>query len=560
MPAGWMESRILRRPGLSVAWLAICVPLGFGLLSLLVRQDYNWDLLNYHYYNPYAWLHGRRGVDIDAAMMPGGHLNPLLHLPLYLAIGVLPPRLIGFLIGAAQGTNAILLFAIARSVLPPMPPERRDLAAMVLGLLGTLAAGNLGEIGTMFGDNLLSLPVLAALLMLVAHAEPLAQATGPGALAVAAGSGVLLGLAAGLKPTMWVYGVGLGLACMTLPASPGRRVAVSCTMSLGAMAGCAVTGGFWMVELWQRYANPIFPFFNDWFRSPWAAADPHLSPRYLPKSWTEAATLAFRYPADSRLVGEIRFVELRVPLLYALGLLASAATAWRVATGRLAGMARHDAGRSAMVLAWLAGSYLAWASMFAIYRYLIALEMLAPLGAILLLDRLGFAGRWLVGAATALMIGTLAFMRVGGWGHVPWSSHHFSVEPPELTDAAHTVVVLPGVEPVAFVAPFFPPEVRFIRISRWDLDSPAAPTGMERMAYEAVTGHSGPSFALFRASERAVAAKALGRLGLALATDGCRPLVVRAEQHKPDGLVFCGIERIEEPSAADSQKGGRPVP
>jgi len=527
----------------AIACFAAGTPLGFGVLSILVRQDYNWDLLNYHYYNPFAWLHGRYGVDLDAAMSPGGHLNPLLHLPLYLAIDALPPRLTGFLIGAAQGLNAILLFAIARLALPAMPAARRDLAAMALGLLGTLAAGNLGEIGTMFGDNVLSLPALAGLLVLLAQVGRLAHGSWRSSVAIAAGAGALLGLAAGLKPTTWIHAVGMGLACLALPAPPRRRIGVAAAMSAGVFVGCAITGGFWMATLWQRYGNPIFPFFNDWFGSPWAAADPHLSLRYLPRTWLDVATLAFRYPLDAKLVGEIRFVELRIPLLYALGWATLLAAAWRAARGSLAGMARADSGRSAMLLAWLAGSYVAWASMFAIYRYLIGLEMLAPLGLVLLLDRLGLGGRRLAGVAAALFLGVLATMRFGGWGHVPWSAHHFDVEPPALADPSRTIVVLPGIEPTAFVVPFFPPEMRFIRISRWILESPAPPTGLERLAYDAVAQHRGPIFALFRASEREVAAKALGLRGLRLAPDGCRRLVVRAEMHRPDGLAFCTVER-----------------
>ena len=34
-----------------------------GLFSVYMGQDVNWDLLNYHLYNPFAFLHGKIGQD-----------------------------------------------------------------------------------------------------------------------------------------------------------------------------------------------------------------------------------------------------------------------------------------------------------------------------------------------------------------------------------------------------------------------------------------------------------------------------------------------------------------
>ncbi len=520
------------------------MPLGFGILSLLLRQDYNWDLLNYHYYNPFAWLNDRYGHDIDAAVTPNGHFNPLLHLPWYLAIGAVPPMLIGFAIGAVQGLNAILLFAIARAVLPGASAPRRDLAALALAFIGMLGAGNLSEIGTSFADNILSLPVLGGLLLLVVESERLAQGRIGAALAIAAGAGMLVGLVAGLKPTMWLYAVGMGFACLSLPATPGRRVAIAAAMSTGALAGAAASGGFWMLELWRRYGNPMFPFFNNWFRSPWAAPLSNNNLTYLPKDFFDALTRPLRFPFNHRIASEIRLVDWRIPLLYALGWVAIAAAVLAAARTRLGAMARADAGRSAMLLAWLAGSFAAWLVMFGIYRYAVAIEMLAPVGIVLLLDRMGLGGRRLAGTAAIAMLGLIATTRVAGWGHVPWSAHHFGVEPPALADPARTLVVLPATEPTGFVVPFFPREVRFVRVSRWPPVWTDPPTGMERLAFDIVARHDGPIYALFRSSDHYAAMEALGRRSLALRRGACERLVVHAEMHKRDGLLFCALDRI----------------
>lgn len=509
--------------------LYVGAPLGYGILSVLIRQDHNWDLLNYHHYNPWAWLNGRRGHDIDAAILPGGYFNPLLHLPLYLAHQVLSPKLVGFLIGAIQGLNAVLLYWIARAALPGVETPQRTVLALGVALIGTVAAGNLGQIGASFGDNILSLLILGSLAILAARADDPRPAH-------AAFAGLLLGLAAGLKPTMGLYAPGLGLACLALAAPVQRRIVFGAILGIGAVAGWAIAGGFWAYDLWRAFGNPLFPFFNDVFKSPWAAIDPHKNLVYLPKTWIDALTLPWRYPFNPRLVGEIRFTDLRIPILYSLGWIALAAAIWNRG---LPGLTRGGK----VVLVMLAGSFAGWLGMFAIYRYLITVELLAPLGILLLLLLLVRRPSRLLGTGFLLLLLALATLRVGSWGHVPWNPDRFGVEAPALAEPSRTMVLLPGTEPTSFAIPYFPKEVRFVRVSRWILDSPDPPTGLEQLAYSTVATHRGPFFALFRESERVIADRALALRGLKIAIPTCPALVVRAEAHKTDKLVFCPVER-----------------
>ena len=45
----------------------LIVPILFGLFSLALGQDTNWDLYNYHLYNPFALLNGKLDIDFFAA-------------------------------------------------------------------------------------------------------------------------------------------------------------------------------------------------------------------------------------------------------------------------------------------------------------------------------------------------------------------------------------------------------------------------------------------------------------------------------------------------------------
>ena len=68
--------------------LLICLAIG-ATASVLMGQDANWDLRNYHLYNPFALLHGRLWRDLMPAG-PQSYFNPLLDVPYYvLAVGPL---------------------------------------------------------------------------------------------------------------------------------------------------------------------------------------------------------------------------------------------------------------------------------------------------------------------------------------------------------------------------------------------------------------------------------------------------------------------------------------
>jgi len=142
----------------------LLVPAAFGILALLLGQDANWDLRNYHFYNAYAFLRDRLGYDVAPAQV-ATYYNPLLFVPFYFAVTSLPPMVVGFLLGLLQGMNFLLLVLIGRELIPPTAgdPARRLWLAALLGLLGMLGAGNISELGTTFSDNIVSLLILGSL-------------------------------------------------------------------------------------------------------------------------------------------------------------------------------------------------------------------------------------------------------------------------------------------------------------------------------------------------------------------------------------------------------------
>ena len=81
-----------------------------GITTCHVGPSSDWDLVSYHYYNAYAVLHNRIGIDI----MPAGiqsYLNPLLDIINYLIITTFHnhTKIVMFLLGIPLG---FLYFAV----------------------------------------------------------------------------------------------------------------------------------------------------------------------------------------------------------------------------------------------------------------------------------------------------------------------------------------------------------------------------------------------------------------------------------------------------------------
>ena len=151
--------------------------LAAGAFSVALGADANWDLRNYHLYNPYAFLEGRYLRDIAPAGMQT-YFHPLFDVPFYLLVTRLPewPRLTAFLMGLPHGLNAALLFLIARRLFPAPLPGRAIAvaAAMLLGLTG---AAILPTVGGTMNDYAVAPFALAGLYAALRAWAPLAGKT-----------------------------------------------------------------------------------------------------------------------------------------------------------------------------------------------------------------------------------------------------------------------------------------------------------------------------------------------------------------------------------------------
>lgn len=436
--------------------LALVAALAVGFAAIFhFGADANWDLRNYHLYVPYALLEGR--LDIDVFPMLQAYLNPALDVPFYLALIHLGIYAAHAVLGLYLGLFIWVVFLFNRRLLGEVLPEGGP--ALVLGLalaatvIGVTGAAGASQAITTFNEIQTALLVVASLTLVLPDAGGRLPQAGRVALA-----GVLVGLAVGLKLTAMVYLVGAMVALLAwrLRRADIRGLAV---YGGGAAGGILLSHGAWSWVLYERFGNPVFPFFNAIFRSPWESPANFADMRFFPADWWGYLTYPFEWAfSASTAVAELPLRDPRLALLLVAALLLAAVHA----TVRL--------GRPVLfVIVFAVVSYVVWLVRFSILRYGVPLEVMA--GTLLVLCvALALRARALapavgLGLAALGTAGLVAYTHWPDWGRVPLAKG-YKVRMQPIPDGATVLLVH---VPVSHVVPLMPggSGLRFVGVNGW---------------------------------------------------------------------------------------------
>jgi hypothetical protein len=468
---------------------AIVLPLFFGLLSVYFGQDDNWDLHNYHLYNPYALLNGK--IDFDLA--PGQwqtYFNPTLDLIYYGLTQALPPKLVGFIMGALHGLNALLVLALARRLLGTGVKPAYALP-LLLALAGCCAPGFLSEMGNTMGDNMTSLLVLSALLTLVSRWDRLQR---KGGLGIAVVAGLLIGAGTGLKLTNAIYALSMCLALLSLPAGLWLRFRTAFIFGIGVLSGIGATAGHWYWKMWVTFGNPLFPQFNDRFQAVLAAPIGIGDTGWIPKGISEKLLWPFIITLQPSRTIEVPITQLIWPVLY---LLFGAFAIVKLRAAMRGGQAAM-ATPARFVLLFFVLAYAMWLNLFGIYRYLVPIELIAPLVLWLVVHGMMRPplARWVAGVV--LLLCAAAVFPVKTWGHAAWGERSFDVKPPVFANPKQSMVfTVHGDPPMSWLVPSFPKELAFVALGSGFPESGAYKERVGRMMAE----RSGPIYVMLQADQ-----------------------------------------------------------
>jgi len=512
------------------------VILGWAVFVASAGKDPSWDFRNYHWYIPYAFLHGRMGVDVAVAHQATFY-NPFLDLPFYLlaththawfALGVL---------GAAQGSNIVPLYAIARSLLTI---ASRRLVAAILSFTCMTGSLTIYLAGTTYYDNVMSVFVLTGLALVITQRDRLRDGSLAQGAAIAGLAGLLIGSAVGLKLPEAPFALGFAAALLVLPGDAPHRTTRLLAGGAAGFLGFAIFAGFWMIKMEHLTGNPLFPYFNEYFNSPLALHASYRDVRFIPHRLDIQLLFPLLFSMDWRVADDLPFQDIRVGIAYVVVLVTLLLLC--VSRRPSEGLVASDA--AAALIGFAAISYLAWLKIFAIYRYILLLEILAPILIAACVALWPLTQRTRLLACAGLLLLAMGSMKASISSRVPATDPYIQVSIPPIAHPERTMILMTGETPMGYLAPSLPPQIPILRIDGWMIrpDDGSRLTAETRRRVEAFKGDV---YVIFNSFEAARNRDALGDYGLAIDSPKCRNIATNLG----GSYRFCPVIRSQSTSA-----------
>lgn len=441
-------------------WIIIPISLSFfGLIAVLLGKELSWDLANYHYYNPYAWLHHRTDHDFLPTSFVHQFLNPLLDIFTYFLINHYSAWCMEFILGTIHGVNFFWLFLIARALKVP------TILSILLSLIGIYGPTALPGLGSVQNDNVIANFVLLFVWLEIRLLQSPQQAWYGFRQCLVS---IILGLGIGLKLTGAIYSVGALLSLLFLPRNL-RRFKCVMVCSIGIIIGVLCSGGFWFWSLWTHYGNPIFPFFNNIFHAKEFAYINWQDTRFLPKTLWQYIFFPFYFSWDGR-TSDVPFQDVRFLLLYLCFMIYGI----QLITLRWAKKSKPLSPSVVWLWLFVIFSYVVWQFYFSIARYLMPLEMLAPILIYLIIIHITKIVQLQNILLTMACYSIIFFMKPAITARLFWyQGSFFNVSLPSFVKEKNNAYVLMaypayGLEleprPQFYLIPFFPTSWHFIGI------------------------------------------------------------------------------------------------
>ena len=435
-----------------IVWtlFGISIICAFGILSIKLEADYNWDLRNYHFYSPYAVLNDRLNIDHNAAGLQTT-INPTLDiLTTYPLLRYTTPTIFCFILGGFQGVNFLLLMMISLEFLRKEYFAHKSLCflfSLLAAVAGVMGALSFSEIGTTFADLTLSVLNLISIYIVIRINWQQDLKNNKIYLIFC---GLMIGLSAGLKLTNIIYLFGLLITFILVFIR--KYLNKSIVVCFSALTGFVIAHGWWSIYLWEEYRNPIFPFFNSIFKSERYPITSVIDKRFLPIGLIQKIFYPFFF-SHGTYTAEPGFIDFRFPLAYICLILLLT----KLILNLMQGEPQRIRIPKIMVFLWgfTIISYVLWQYEFSIQRYAITIELLLPL--LIFVTLLQVVPRYAKVIFVVCIIGFFLTTKPPDWGRSASLENFFydirgKFSVTEINSLDNSAIIL-GHQPLGWIAP-----------------------------------------------------------------------------------------------------------
>ena len=428
-----------------------------GLIAVSLGQDANFDLRNYHYNNPFAFLNNKTNSNFFTSQIQT-YFNPLVNLLPYLLSTVFSGTQTAFILGFIQGLNAFLIFRIVLLVLGNYSQKLKIFLAGAVALISLTGPGNISELGTVFADNFNSIFILLSLYFLIIFIRndflPKKKVFF---------SGFFLAIGLGIKLTAYIYIIPFALAVIFLILFIKNKRDFILILFLGFLLGFLISYAWWGFHVYQTIGNPVFPFYNAVFHSPWLADNNFFDARFYPKTLAQQIFYPFYFIELNTLISEVPFRDLRfaavyflVFILFSKFLIKKLFERKKLLQFKENLQKNPDIVIQLFLLIFFICAYINWQLVFSIQRYLIPIELLTGLIALILLKNL-FKNKKFLSLIFIFLTGLLIFWsKPMDWGRVEFTEKYIQLFDIDNEKYSDSVIFLASQLPISYIIPEFP--------------------------------------------------------------------------------------------------------
>ncbi len=345
-------------------------------MGVSLKNEISWDFTNYHYYNAWAFFNNRLNFDIVPASF-NTFLNPVIEFPLYFYIQWFNnyPTLIWALQSIWGGLMLFCVYKITTLLIDMKKITNWFLFAILCVVILS------GEgVGTQLGSSANEIPVAFFILWgfyLLLKMVKIPQTQTLKQFLIA---GLIMGIGLGLKQTIIPYCIASGLTLIICHKYLNKPVKSILFFALGGFMGYLIINGYFIYQYWVLYSNPMFPFLNGIFHSPYFDDFNYSDTRFLP-TIKEFLIFPFLWHAKSYAISENYYTDIRLTLYYCVFMLFSLHL---ICSSKL----REEINQNKplkTIFVFLVLSFFIWLFMFSYMRYAVTIEIIGAIFTMLLI-------------------------------------------------------------------------------------------------------------------------------------------------------------------------------